>query len=74
MCEHEGDDSLLGLGLPLADHTCKDTTEEKNISLQVSASSRQDDVSHLFHTSNLGRASIKMLKNEKNFSSGRRVA
>lgn len=32
--EHEGDDSLLGLGLPLADHSWKDTTT-KNISFRL---------------------------------------
>lgn len=53
VCEHEGDDSLLGLGLPLADHTCKDTTEGENISLQSSASSCRAGVLHLFHASTL---------------------
>lgn len=42
--EDEGDDSLLGLGLPLADHTCKDTTEEQKISLRLSTPSCRANV------------------------------
>lgn len=62
--EHQGDDALLGLGLPLADHSCKETTEKKYQVANI-RTGRPDYVSHLFHTSTLTTASIKMAEKVK---------